>query len=69
MPLSKEPLTGVFYDSILVIVNRLTKYAYLVPYKEASNAEDLAYTFIKTVIAQHGTPEEIISDRGTMFIL
>ena len=48
-------------------MDRLTKYAYLVPYKEASNAEDLAYIFIKTVIAQHGTPEEVISDRGTVF--
>jgi hypothetical protein len=67
LPLSKEPLTGVSYDSILVIVDRLTKYAHLIPYKEASNAEDLVYTFIKTIIAQHGTLDEIILDRGTVF--
>ena len=67
LPASKEPLTGVSYDSILVIVDRLTKYTHLIPYKEASTAEDLAYTFIKTIIANHGMPGEIISDRGTLF--
>ena len=51
LPLSKEPLTGAVFDSILVINDRLTKFAYFVLYKEASNAEELAYTFIKTIIS------------------
>jgi transposase InsO family protein/murein DD-endopeptidase MepM/ murein hydrolase activator NlpD len=67
LPPSKEPLTGVRYDSILVIVDRFTKYAYFLPYKEASNADDLAYTFLRTIISNHGAPQEIISDRGTVF--
>jgi hypothetical protein len=67
LPKSKEPLTGVEYDSILVINDDLTKYAYFVAYKEASNAEELAYTFYKTIIAQHGTPKEIRSDRDKLF--
>lgn len=67
LPISKEPVTHVAYDSILVITDRLTKYAYFVPYKEATNAEDLAYTFLKIVVANHGTPEEIISDRDKLF--
>jgi len=67
LPKSKEPLTGISYDSILVIVDRLTKYTHLVPYLESSTAEDLAYTFIKTIISQHGTPDEIISDRDKLF--
>ena len=32
LPLSKDPLTGVEYDSILVITERLTKYGYFIPY-------------------------------------
>nr|XP_036575372.1 pol protein [Colletotrichum truncatum]KAF6781935.1 pol protein [Colletotrichum truncatum] len=56
---SREPLTGVYFDSVLVIVDRLTKYAYFIPYKEASNAEEFAYTFLKYIIANHGTPKEI----------
>ena len=64
LPLSKEPMTRVVYDSILVITDRLTKYGHFVPYKEASNAEELAYIFKKIVIADHGLPDEIISEQG-----
>lgn len=64
---STEPLTGVEYDSILVIVDRLTKYAHLLPYLESSNVEDLVYTLVRNIISQHGTPEEVISDRDKLF--
>ena len=64
---SKEPLTGISYNSILVIVDRLIKYMHLMPYLEAFNAEDLIYIFIKTIITQHGMPDEIISDRDKLF--
>jgi len=46
LPLSKDLLTGVEYDSILVITERLTKYGYFIPYLEASDAKALAYTFL-----------------------
>ena len=65
---SKEPLTGVSYNNILMIIDRLIKYVHLMPYLEAFNAEDLVYTFIKTIVAQHGAPDEIISDRDKLFI-
>ena len=55
------------YDSILVIVDTLTKYAYLEPYKEAFTAEDLVYIFNKIVIARHGIPDKIVSDRDKLF--
>jgi hypothetical protein len=67
LPLSKEPMTKVKYDSILVITDRLTKYGHFVPYMEASDATELAYTFLKIVICNHGLPEEIISDRDKLF--
>ena len=67
LPLSKELMTNVMYDSILVITDRLTKYGHFIPYKEASDATELAYTFLKIVIANHGLPEEIISDRDKLF--
>ena len=67
LPKSKEPLTGVEYDSILVIVEYLTKFTYLVPYKESATATDLAYIFLKVIIAEHGVPDEIITDRGSVF--
>ena len=58
----KEPLTGAIYNSILIIVNILTKYAYLELYKEVSIIEDLVYIFNKIVIARHGILDRIILD-------
>lgn len=51
LPPSKEPLTGVTYDSILTINDDLTKYIYLLPYRELSTAEDLAYIITRIVFA------------------
>ena len=67
LPKSKKLIIKVVYNSILVITDRLTKYGYFIPYKEASLAEDLAYTFYKYVIGNHRLPEEIISDRDKLF--
>jgi hypothetical protein len=54
LSLSKELMTGVIYDSIMVVINRLTKYAYFIPYLENFLAEDLVYIFYKYVMANHG---------------
>ena len=67
LPASKDPVTGSKFESILVITDRLTKYAYFIPYRETSTAEHLAYTFIRVILANHGMPEEIISDRDKLF--
>jgi hypothetical protein len=67
--LSRDPITGIKYDSILVITDRLTKYTYIILYLEASTAEDLVYMFLRVVVANHNAPEEIISDRDKFFIL
>ena len=68
LPKSKEPITKVVYNSILVITDRLTKYGYFIPYKKASLAEDLAYTFYRYVVRNNGLLEEIISDWDKLFI-
>jgi hypothetical protein len=60
-------MTDTVYDSIFVVTDRLTKYGYFIPYKEASNSEELAYTFLKNIVSNHGLPEEIVLDRGTTF--
>ena len=67
LPKSQEPVTNTKYNSILVIVDQLTKYAYFVPYKESHIAEDFAYTFIRIIISNHGLPNKVITDRGTTF--
>ena len=67
LPLSKDLMTGVEYDSILTIVERLTKYLIAIPYLELSTAEELAFTFLREVVSRHGMLEEIISDRDRLF--
>ena len=62
-------MTKVVYNLILVITNRLTKYGYFIPYKEASLAKNLAYIFYKYMVGNYGLPEEIISDQNKLFIL
>ncbi|KAF5011367.1 hypothetical protein FDECE_2512 [Fusarium decemcellulare] len=67
LPLSEEPSSGIFYDSIMVIVDRLTKFSYYIPYKESTDAEELSYVFYRYIVSTHGLPTEIISDRGPTF--
>jgi hypothetical protein len=67
--LSQDLIIGIEYDFILVIMDKLTKYIYMILYLKASIAEDLAYMFLKVVIANYSTLEEIISDRDKFFIL
>jgi hypothetical protein len=67
LPLSEDPATGVMYDSILVIVDRLTKFSYFIPYQEATDAEQFAYIFLRNIVSTHGVPSEILSDRGPPF--
>ena len=67
LPTSKEPGTGQVCDSILVIVDRLTKYAYFIPTRESIQAQDMAYLVLRTLLANHQMPREIVSDRGTLF--
>ena len=64
----KKRVTETIYDSILIIVDRLIKYNYFLSYKKASTAEDLVYTFLKTIIANHELSDEIISDKDKLFI-
>jgi hypothetical protein len=68
LPLFKKPITGVTYDSIMIITDRFTKYAYFIFYLESSLAEDLAYIFYRYVMANYGFLQRIINDRDKLFI-
>jgi hypothetical protein len=49
LPKSCEPITEVYFDNIMVIVDKLTKYTYFIPYREANTTKELAYMFFKIV--------------------
>ena len=50
----------VEYDSIFMIVDKLIKYTYFILYKKVNNIEELAYTFLQTVITNYRLSGEII---------
>src|SRR5438045_25899 len=58
---SQENLSGVEYDSIWVVVCKLTKYVCLIPYIEESMAINFAYAFRRHIL-------ECIPDRDKLWI-
>ncbi|KAI7934413.1 hypothetical protein MJO28_017046 [Puccinia striiformis f. sp. tritici] len=56
------------YDSILTVVDRLTKMAHFLPCRKTMNASQLADKMTREVWKLHGTPKTIVSDRGSVFI-
>jgi hypothetical protein len=65
--ITKLPLSSG-YDSILVVVDLLSKMAHFIPCKEAVLSATLANLFCKHIFHIHGLPDQIISDRGSTFV-
>ncbi len=61
------PLSDSF-DSIFVVVDRLTKMAHFIPCKKTITGEETARLFLDNVYRYHGLPNDIISDRGPQFV-
>jgi hypothetical protein len=61
------PRTQSGYDSIWVIVDRLTKVAHFIPIKTTYSGPQLAELYISRIVCLHGVPKKIVSDRGTQF--
>nr|GEY28284.1 hypothetical protein [Tanacetum cinerariifolium] len=57
------PRTPSGYDSIWVILDRLTKSAHFLPMKKTESIEKLAQQYLKEIVCRHGVPVLIISDR------
>ncbi|GKA39557.1 putative reverse transcriptase domain-containing protein [Tanacetum coccineum] len=64
----KLPRTSSGHDAIWVIVDRLTKSAHFLPICEDYKMDRLARLYLNDIIAKHGVPISIISDRDSCFI-
>jgi hypothetical protein len=67
LPESKKSISNAQHDFILVITDRLTKFGYFLPYRESSIAKELAYIFLRRIVANHGLLKKIILDRDKLF--
>ncbi|GKF79016.1 putative reverse transcriptase domain-containing protein [Tanacetum coccineum] len=61
--ITKLPKSSQGYDTIWVIVDRLTKSAIFVPIRETDPMEKLARMYLKEVVTRHEIPVLIICDR------
>jgi hypothetical protein len=61
------PRTRDGYDSIWVIVDRLTKVVHFIPVKTTYTGAKLAELYMSGIVCLHGVPKKIVSDRGTQF--
>nr|GEY18919.1 putative reverse transcriptase domain-containing protein [Tanacetum cinerariifolium] len=64
---TKLPKSSSGHDAIWVVVDRLTKSAHFLPIREDYKTEKLARIYINEIVARHGVPVSIISDRDGRF--
>ncbi|WVZ97208.1 hypothetical protein U9M48_042758 [Paspalum notatum var. saurae] len=61
------PRTQKGYNSIWVVVDRLTKVAHFIPMNTTYSGARLAELYISRIVCLHGVTKRIISDRGSQF--
>nr|GFA98491.1 reverse transcriptase domain-containing protein [Tanacetum cinerariifolium] len=64
---TKLPKSSQGYDTIWVVVDRLTKSAIFIPIRETDPIDKLARIYLKEVLTKHGIPVSIISDRDPSY--
>jgi hypothetical protein len=62
------PRTTKGYDSIWVIIDRLTKIAHFLPVKAKYSLATYAALYIARIHSLHDVPKTIVSDRGPQFV-
>jgi hypothetical protein len=63
--ITKLPRIARKHDSIIVVVEKLTKAVYFIPVKMTHKATNIAVIYMKEISRLHGVPKEIVSHRDT----
>ncbi|GJS32893.1 putative reverse transcriptase domain-containing protein [Tanacetum coccineum] len=65
--ITKLPKSSHGFDTIWVIVDRLTKFAHFLPIRENDPLDKLSRLYLNRIVARHGIPVSIIYDRDGRF--
>jgi hypothetical protein len=66
--ITKLPRTNKQHDSIMVVVDKLTKSAHFVPVKLTHKEENIVDVYMKEIAILHGIPNTIVSDVDPKFM-
>jgi len=67
MDLTTELPESSGYDTVLVVIDRLTKMSHFIPCSKDLDVQQFANLVTKQIVRLHGLPHDIITDRGTLF--
>ncbi|GKE56153.1 putative reverse transcriptase domain-containing protein [Tanacetum coccineum] len=65
--ITKLPKSSQGFDTIWVIMDRLTKFVHSLPIRKNDPLDNLARLYLNKIIARHGLPVSIICDRDGRF--
>jgi len=56
------------FDTVLIIVDQLSKQAIFIPTYDTITSAELARLFVTHVFSKHGVPSHVTSDHGSEFV-
>ena len=68
MDFKSFPQDNKGFDTIYVVIDRLSKQSVSIPCHKTTTAEDMAALYIDRIYRSHGAPETMVSDRGPQFV-
>jgi hypothetical protein len=67
--ITKLPRIAKQHDSIMVVVDKLSKAAHFIPVKSVHKATNIVEIYMREIAKLHGVPKTIVSDRDSKFTL
>ena len=67
LSLSMNSITKKNYDTILIMIDRLTKYSHIVFFRKKYIAEQFEYIVLNKLIKYHELSKKIINDKNKLF--